>query len=72
MPKVMRQSHARHFGEGACHLDAHCPGAYECKCQETTNFRSRKLFQRLGCRSNCFSPLEGKQDFASNHVGIIE
>src|SRR5437016_9590910 len=32
MPKVMRQSHARHFGERAGHLDADRPGAHEYKC----------------------------------------
>src|SRR5215472_10077044 len=68
----MRQSHPRHFGEGAGHLDADRPAAHECKCQKTPNFPGRCLFRRLRSRSNFFSPLERKQDFAANHVGIIE
>jgi len=40
VPKVMRQSHARHFGECAGHLNPNCSRTHECKGQLEVNFLS--------------------------------
>src|SRR5579864_7631961 len=64
----MRQSHARHFGESAGHLNPNGSRTHECKGQLVANFLRPGVFDR----GHLFSSLERTQYFVTNDVGIIE
>src|SRR5438034_2522839 len=71
MPKVMCQSHARHFGERAGHLDAEVPAP------TSANVRRRRI-SSIGTSSSAWgvdataSARSNASRITSNHVGIIE
>ena len=65
VPKVMRQSHARRFGECAGHFNPNCSRTHECEDQLAANFLIPGLFDR----GHFFRALECTQYFAADDVG---
>ena len=68
MAKVVRQRHARHFGECASHLYANGARTDECEGQLAANFHSASVFDGR----HFFRSLECAENFAADEVGIIE
>ena len=68
MAKIMRQSHARHFGQRARHFNSNCSCAHECKGQLAADLFGGRVFDR----GHFFGSFERTQYSAADEVGIIE
>src|SRR5690349_21360376 len=68
MPEIVSQSHARHFGQRAGHLNSNRPSTNQ-RIGQLTLYLAR-ISGRRGC--DLLSSLKREQDLASDHVGIVE
>ena len=64
MAKIVRQSHARHLRQSACHFHAHRSCADQDKREQLAYFLRVRVVERC----NLLGALEGQQDLAANQV----